>query len=131
MCKCVFIFSGINVQNKYDKSLELGRYWKIWWIVIFKVKIKGTFWSTCKLSIVGRPKVYWVQQPKHGFYQLRGFLIPRRELYPVVYFLFPCEEKEEGRTLFKIFILSQTLIFGEMKWPVTGGIPKTLCINIC
>ena len=37
---------------------------------------------------------------------------------PIVYFPFLLEEKEEGRTLFKIFILFQTLIFGEMKWPI-------------
>ena len=39
----MFIFPGTNLQNKYGKSLELGRCCKIGWVVIFFSDNKGNF----------------------------------------------------------------------------------------
>ena len=39
----MFIFPGTKLQNKYGKSLELGRCYKIGWAVIFFSDNKGNF----------------------------------------------------------------------------------------
>lgn len=132
--ECVFTFPGTNLQNKYGKSLELGRCCKIGWVVIFLVTIKGTFCSIHKRSIVKIANVYWVQQPRQDFYYLRGFLISRRELCPIVYFPFLLKENEEDRTLLKRFLFFPkhwyfTKWNGQLGTLWQKGFPKTLGIS--